>query len=37
MSRDEAVKELIRCSGTQFDPMVVDVFINEVLSEDSFR
>ena len=37
MSREEAVKELIRCSGTQFDPMVVDVFINEVLSEDSFR
>lgn len=37
MSREEAVKELKRCSGTQFDPMIVDVFINEVLSEDSFR
>ena len=37
MSREEAVKELKRCSGTQFDPMIVDVFLNEVLSEDSFR
>lgn len=37
MSRDEAVKELTRCSGTQFDPMIVDVFISQVLSEDSFK
>ena len=37
MSREEAVIELKRCSGTQFDPMIVDVFLNEVLSEDSFR
>ncbi|MGE4415207.1 MAG: PocR ligand-binding domain-containing protein [Bacteroidales bacterium] len=37
MSRDEAVKELKRCSGTQFDPEIVDVFVNQVLSEENFR
>lgn len=36
LSRDEAVKELRRCSGTQFDPEIVDVFVNQVLSGDSF-
>ncbi len=33
LSRDEAVKELVRCSGTQFDPTIVDVFVNQVLSD----
>ena len=28
---NEAVDELIRCSGSQFDPRVVDVFVNQVL------
>lgn len=27
----EAVDEIVRCSGTQFDPRVVDVFVNQVL------
>ena len=31
MKVDEAVEELIRCSGSQFDPRVVDVFVNQVL------
>jgi len=33
MSQEEAVKELKRCSGTQFDPEIVDVFVNLVLPE----
>ena len=30
-SRDEAVEELRRCAGTQFDPEIVSVFIEKVL------
>ena len=30
-SRDEAAVELLRYSGTQFDPAIVDVFVNKVL------
>ena len=30
MSREEAVEELLRCSGSQFDPAIVDVFVNQV-------
>jgi putative nucleotidyltransferase with HDIG domain len=32
LSYDEAVEELKRCSGTQFDPDLVDLFINTVIS-----
>ncbi len=28
MSKEEAVKELKRCSGTQFDPELVDIFVS---------
>ena len=31
MSKEEAIEELLRCSGSQFDPFVVDVFVNRVL------
>jgi diguanylate cyclase (GGDEF)-like protein/PAS domain S-box-containing protein/putative nucleotidyltransferase with HDIG domain len=31
ISKNEAIKELQRCSGTQFDPKIVDVFVNKVL------
>jgi diguanylate cyclase (GGDEF)-like protein/PAS domain S-box-containing protein len=31
VTKKEAIKELIRCSGTQFDPKLVDIFINIVL------
>lgn len=31
MSKDEAIEELKRCSGTQFDPNIVDVFVEKVL------
>lgn len=28
MTKEEAVKELLRCSGTQFDPYIVKIFID---------
>ncbi len=31
MSEEQAVAEIIRCSGTQFDPTIVDLFINFVV------
>ena len=31
ITKKEAIKELKRCSGTQFDPNLVDIFINIVL------
>ncbi len=33
-TRAEAIEELRRFSGTQFDPEVVDVFIEKVLMGD---
>jgi diguanylate cyclase len=33
MSQEEAIKELKRCSGTQFDPGIVDVFVDSVLPD----
>ncbi len=37
MSKAEAVIELRRCSGTQFDPKLVEIFINEVLGVKAFN
>lgn len=31
LSDDEAIAEIKKCSGTQFDPDIVDVFVNNVL------
>ena len=31
MSEQQAIEEIKRCSGAQFDPLIVDVFINQVL------
>jgi len=31
MTQEEALAELRRCRGTQFDPVMVDVFLNEVI------
>jgi diguanylate cyclase (GGDEF)-like protein/PAS domain S-box-containing protein len=31
MSEEEAVIELKKCSGTQFDPLLVNIFVNNVL------
>jgi len=31
ISREEASKEILKCSGTHFDPAIVDVFVNQVL------
>ncbi len=33
MSRGEALKEIIRCSGTQFDPVIADTFIKMALNK----
>jgi len=35
MTREAAIEELRRCSGTQFDPKIVDVFADTVLPETS--
>ena len=34
-TREEAVKELLRCSGSQFDAEIVDIFIGRVLGLDA--
>ncbi|MBN2877590.1 MAG: diguanylate cyclase [Bacilli bacterium] len=31
MTKEEAIEEIKRCSGTQFDPDIVDVFLKEVV------
>jgi len=33
-SKKEAILELKKCAGTQFDPNIVDVFVNQVLVKD---
>ncbi len=33
ISKEDAIKELIRCSETQFDREIVDVFVNKVLNK----
>jgi HD-GYP domain-containing protein (c-di-GMP phosphodiesterase class II) len=34
LSQKEAVEEIRRCSGTQFDPDVARIFIEKVLGEE---
>jgi diguanylate cyclase len=34
LNKEEAIEELKRCSGTQFDPKIVDVFLNQVLADN---
>lgn len=35
LSKQEAIAEIKKCSGTQFDPDIVNVFVNKVLINDS--
>lgn len=37
LSEEDIINELIRCSGTQFDPKIVSTFINSVLPEIRVR
>jgi diguanylate cyclase (GGDEF)-like protein/PAS domain S-box-containing protein len=34
MAKQEAIDEIVRCSGTQFDPDLVEVFIKKVIIND---
>ncbi len=34
LSHDEIIKELCRCAGTQFDPELIDIFIEKIISVD---
>ena len=34
MPREAAIEELGRCKGTQFDPHLVDVFLNQLLTKE---
>ena len=34
---EDAVAEVLRCSGTQFDPAVVSAFLGQVRMADDFR
>ena len=36
MSHEDAVEEILRCSGTQFDPSIVDVFVAMSASKNIF-
>ena len=36
-SFDDAVAEVLRCSGTQFDPEVVSAFLGQIRTKDDFR
>lgn len=35
-TKGEAIEELVRCSGTQFDGEIVEIFINKVLAINDF-
>lgn len=35
LDKEEAIIEMKRCSGTQFDPEILDVFVNQVLPYNS--
>jgi diguanylate cyclase (GGDEF)-like protein/PAS domain S-box-containing protein len=37
LSDEEATKEIKRCSGTQFDPEIVSVLINQVLADNIIK
>lgn len=34
VSQEEAIQEMIRCAGTHFDPKIVEVFVEQVLTSE---
>jgi HD-GYP domain-containing protein (c-di-GMP phosphodiesterase class II) len=36
-SMEEALAELRRCSGTQFDPKMVEIFLQAIQEEDRYK
>lgn len=37
LTKEEATTEMLRCSGTHFDPEIVDIFVNQVLSDKNIN
>lgn len=35
LQKDDVIDQLVRCSGSQFDPKIIDVFLNKVLNKGS--
>lgn len=35
VSREEALSEIVRCAGTQFDPALVKIFLSEMVNKDT--
>ncbi|MDI6453633.1 HD domain-containing phosphohydrolase [Peloplasma aerotolerans] len=37
MNQEKAIEEIIRCSGSQFDPKIANIFINDVLKYNKHK
>jgi HD-GYP domain-containing protein (c-di-GMP phosphodiesterase class II) len=34
LSKQEAIEEILRCSGSQFDPQVASIFVKKILKQN---